>query len=255
MTYRIRLFRNLLCLLFILSPVWSQAETIDSVDSEALEVLKQMNDYLLSRPVIGFRAIGNGEEVLDNGQKVMSSKEIQFEMVRPNKFHIQRNSAESELEMFYDGTSFTVFNKDLNFFATVAAPPTVSEVFDEVAKKRNIQIVARDILRNDSYEFLQAKFSSGFVVGEALVHGVLCTQLAFRTADTDMQIWITKGKQSLPKKYVVTSRWITGAPQYAVSFFDWVFQDDIDNGVFVFKAPQDAHEIPFADTTLPQEAK
>jgi hypothetical protein len=70
-----------------------------------------------------------------------------------------------------------------------------------------------------------------------------------------MQIWITKGKQSLPKKYVVTSRWITGAPQYAVSFFDWVFQDDIDNGVFVFKAPQDAHEIPFADTTLPQEAK
>jgi hypothetical protein len=231
----------------------TQAEIIDSVDSEALEVLKRMNDYLLSRPAVAFRAIENEEEVLDNGQKIMSSKEIRFEMVRPNKFHVQRHSVGNEFEMFYDGASFTLFKKDLNFFATVVAPPTVSEVFAELANKRDIQIVARDLLRDDSYEFLQASFSSGFVVGDDLVQGVLCTQLAFRSADTDMQIWITQGKEPLPKKYIITSRWITGAPQYAVTFFDWAVQDDIEDAAFVFKAPQDAKEIPFAETTLPQE--
>ena len=254
MTYRIGFTQTILCLFILLSPLWSRAELTPSVDSEALEILKKMNDYLLSQQVVTFRAIENEEEVLNNGQKIMDSKEIRFEMARPNKFHVQRQDAEGELEMFYDGTSFTLFQKNLNFFATIPAPSTITGVFVELENKRNIHIVARDLLRDDSNSFLLASTSSGFVVGDALVDGVLCTQLAFRSADTDMQVWITKDKQPLPKKYVITSRWITGAPQYAVSFFDWVVQDRIDNGVFIFKAPQDAHEISFTETTPQQEA-
>lgn len=257
MRCRIRLFPTILCLfigLFIvLGPVRSQAELTESVDSKAFKILKRMNDYLLSQPVVGFRAIENEEEVFDDGQKVMFSKEIRFKMARPNKFHVQRNNGESELEMFYDSSSFTIFRKDLNFFATVPAPPTITEVFAKLDNKLNIQIVARDILRDDSYGFLLASISSGFVVGDALVHGVLCTHLAFRATDTDMQIWITKGKKALPMKYVITSRWITGAPQYAVTFFDWVVQDDIDNAVFVFNAPQDAKKIPFMEVPPQKE--
>ncbi len=253
MTCRIRLFRTILCLFIVLSPVWSRAELTVSVDSEALVILKRMNDYLLSQQVVGFRAIENEEVVFDDGYKVMFSEEIRFKMARPNKFHVQRHSGESEVEMFYDSSSFTIFRKDLNWFATTNAPPTITEVFAKLDNKLNIQIVARDILRDDSSKFLLASISSGFVVGDALVHGVLSTHLAFRATDTDMQIWITKGQQALPMKYVVTSRWITGAPQYAVTFFDWVFQDDIDNAVFVFKAPQDAKEIPFAQFTPRKE--
>jgi hypothetical protein len=236
------------------SPAWGQAELNESIDSEALEILKQMNDNLLNSQVLTFRAIATEEEVLDDGQKIMSSKEIRFQMVRPNKFHVQLQSTESELEMFYDGSSFTLFRKDLNYFATVSAPPTITEAIAKLENTRNIQITAGDVVRDDSYEFITALADSGFVVGDALVNGVLCTHLAFRLADTDMQIWITKGEQPLPKKYVVTSRWITGAPQYAVTFFDWAVQENIDGAVFVFKAPQDAHEIPFEETMPRQEA-
>ncbi len=121
MTCRKRLFQTILCLFIVLSPVWSRAELTESVDSEALEILKQMNDYLLSQQVVGFRAIENEEVVFDNGQKVMFSEEIRFKMARPNKFHVQRHSGESEVEMFYDSSSFTIFRKDLNFFATTNA--------------------------------------------------------------------------------------------------------------------------------------
>ncbi len=254
MKHRIYLTQIMLCLCIFLSPFTGLAETTQSVDEEALAILKTMNDYLLSHQAVSFRAIENEEEVLDNGQKLMSSREIRFEMLRPNKFHVKRQDAGGELEMFYDGSSFTLFRKNVNFFSTVVAPPTVSEVFVELEQKRDIQIVARDLLRDDSYSFLLASASSGFVVGDDLVDGILCTQLAFRSADTDMQIWITKGAQALPRKYVITSRWITSAPQYEVSFSDWKVQDTIDNGVFMFKAPQGALEIPFAETTTEQEA-
>jgi len=250
----IHLFRTMLCLFVFVSPAWGQAELIESVDNEALEILKRMNDNLLNSQALSFRATETEEEVLDDGQKIMLSKEIRFQMVRPNKFHAQLQRTESELEMFYDGSSFTLFRKDLNFFTTISAPPTNTEVFAKLENRRNIQITAGDVLRDDSYEFITALTNSGFVVGDALVNGVLCTHLAFRLADTDMQIWITKGEQSLPKKYVVTSRWITGAPQYTLTFFDWATQENIDDAVFVFKAPQDSHEIPFDETIPRQEA-
>lgn len=253
MTCRKRLFGIILGLLMVLSPVWSRAELTESVDSEALEILKRMNDYLLSQQVVSFRAIEDEEEVFDDGQKIIFSEEIRFTMARPNKFHVQRHNGENELEMFYDSSSFTIFRKDLNFFAKINAPPTITEVFAKLDNKLNIQIVARDILRDDSIKFLLASIRSGFVVGDALVHGVLSTHLAFRLTDTDMQIWVTKGQQTLPIKYVVTSRWITGAPQYTVTFFDWVVQNEIDNAVFIFKAPPDAKEIPFAEVTPRKE--
>ena len=254
MKYRISLMQTILCLCILLSPLWSRAEITQSIDNEALEILKTMNDYLLSQQAVSFRAVENEDEVLENGQKIMTSREIHFEMLRPNKFHVKRQDAEGELEMFYDGTSFTLFRKNENLFATVAAPPTVSGVFAELEQKRDIQIVARDLLRDDSHRFLLASVSSGFVVGDDLVDGIICTQLAFRSADTDMQIWITKGTKPLPKKYVITSRWIVSTPQYEVSFSDWKLKEPIDNGVFTFKAPQGALEIPFAETTTEQEA-
>lgn len=246
MIYRMRLFLTTLCLLIVFSPVLSRAELNNSIDSEALEILKQMNDYLLTQQIFSFQAFGNEEVVLDDGQKIMSSREIRFQMARPNKFHTKITNGENEIEMFNDGSSFTLFRKDLNFFATTNTPPALPEVFTKLEKKLNIQIDALDILRNDSYNFLLPSINSGFVVGDALVNGVLCTQLAFRLTDTDMQIWITKGQQPLPMKYVVTSRWITGAPQYTITFVDWTSQDESDNTVFVFKAPKNAKEIPFA---------
>ncbi len=259
MAYRKRLFPTILSLLiglFILwGPVQSRAETTEPVESEALEILKQMNDYLLSQKAVSFRAIENEEEVFDDGWKIMFSREIQFKMARPNKFYVRRQNGENELEMFYDSSSFTIFRKDLNFYATTDAPATITEVFAKLANKLNIQIVARDILRNDANKFLLASINSGFVVGDVLVHGVLCTHLAFRTPDTDMQIWVAKGQKTLPKKYVITSRWITGAPQYAVTFFDWVVQNDIDNAAFVFKAPKDAKKIPFTEVLPQKEVK
>lgn len=253
MKCRIRFLGTILSMLIVFGPIWSQAEISESIESEALEILKSMNDYLLSQQAFGFRAIVIEEEVLDDGQKLMYSKEVQFKMVRPDRFHLQSNNGNTELEMFYGNSSFTIFRKNVNFFSTTKAPSTITEVFNHLEEKLNIQIIARDILRDNSSEFLLALMESGFVVGDALLHGVPCTHLAFRFKETDMQVWVTSGQQALPVKYVVTSRWITGAPQYSISFFDWLVQNDIDKEAFVFKAPKDAKEIPFQGVTPNKE--
>jgi len=45
--------------------------------------------------------------------------------------------------------------------------------------------------------------------------------LAFRGAETDWQIWIDIGARPVPRKYIITSKTLAGAPQYTLRIKDW----------------------------------
>ena len=44
-------------------------------------------------------------------------------------------------------------------------------------------------------------------------------------------------------KYIITSKWITGAPQYSVRFRDWDTKPNIDPGRFMFSPPEGAKRL------------
>ena len=58
-------------------------------------------------------------------------------------------------------------------------------------------------------------------MGTGPVGGIDCDHLAFRNPRVDWQIWIQKGEQPLPLKYVITTKWVTGAPQYSLRLSEW----------------------------------
>jgi len=59
----------------------------------------------------------------------------------------------------------------------------------------------------------------------------------------DWQIWVKTGDAPLPMKYVITTKWLTGAPQYALKLRDWNTKPQIDASRFEFSAPAGATEI------------
>ncbi len=63
--------------------------------------------------------------------------------------------------------------------------------------------------------FSSGAVSSGYY-GTAYVGGIECHYLSFRSTKVDLQLWVKVGDEPLPMKYVITSKWITGAPQYSV---------------------------------------
>ena len=44
-------------------------------------------------------------------------------------------------------------------------------------------------------------------------------------------------------KYVITTKWMTGAPQYSVRFRDWNLSPKIDPGQFDFKPPEGSKKL------------
>ena len=51
------------------------------------------------------------------------------------------------------------------------------------------------------------------------------------------------GAQPLPTRYVITSKWLMGAPQFALSFHDWNTADKFTAAEFTFTAPADARQV------------
>jgi hypothetical protein len=77
-------------------------------------------------------------------------------------------------------------------------------------------------------------------IGQGVIDGVECEHLAFRGVDTDWQIWIESGSRPVPRKYVITSKTLAGAPQYTLRIKDWKTDPIADADAFIFKPPADA---------------
>jgi hypothetical protein len=97
-----------------------------------------------------------------------------------------------------------------------------------------------DLLLTNSFDELMANVIDAKHIGQGVIDGVECEHLAFRAADTDWQIWIESGARPIPRKYVITSKTLAGAPQYTLKIKDWKTDVPADADAFVFKPPADA---------------
>jgi hypothetical protein len=100
-----------------------------------------------------------------------------------------------------------------------------------------------DLILANAFDELMATTTEGKHIGQGVIDGVECEHLAFRTPDTDWQIWIEPGAKPVPRKYVITSKTLTGAPQYTLRIRDWKTDAFTDADTFVFKAPAGATKI------------
>ena len=94
-----------------------------------------------------------------------------------------------------------------------------------------------------SFEELSDSVVNSAYLGTVYVNDVECHYLTFREAKVDWQLWVRAEGDPLPMKYVITTKWITGAPQYAIRFRDWNTNPQIVSGFFDFKAPEGAKKL------------
>jgi len=227
------------------APLLSYAQEQPAVDPEALQLLKAMSDYLVPLKQFTVRGEAAREDVLGSGQKLLFHNQFRLALQRPNKLHLARQHADKDLELFYDGEQITLFGKLRKVYATTSAPPTIDETLDFVAEALGISTSARDLFYEDVYDELVSDVVSGSYLGEVEIDGVLCEHLAFRSEDADWQIWIEQGERPLPRKYVITARWLVAAPTYAVRLREWDLSPNLTDKEFLFKAPEDASRIRF----------
>ncbi len=220
-----------------------QSMSADGIDTKADTVLKSMSDYLGGTKAFSMNADIDLEVVGHNGQKLQFSSSATVSVQRPNKFDITRKGMISDAQFVFDGNTLTIHGKKLNFYYQVKSAGTIDDAIRDYESHTGIPAPGADMLFADTYSILASNVIEGNYIGLAYINGVKCHHLAFRKAKVDWQLWVKAGDQPLPMKYIITSKWITGAPQYEIRFREWNLNLQTKAGQFTFTAPGNAVKL------------
>lgn len=222
---------------------------VPGIEDRADQLLRKMSDYLDELKQFSAKTENTLEVVLKSGQKIQYDNPAELNLQRPNKLHAKRVGDIVDQEFYYDGKTLTLFQKDQNVYATIDAPPTIDETIDFAREYLDLFCPGGDLIYSNPYRILTEDAISGFYVGMSIVGGTKCNHLAFRGNEVDWQIWIEEGNRPLPKKFIVTSKWMTGAPQFTVVINSWDLSPQFTENTFTFESQKKAQKIDFIRLT------
>jgi len=215
------------------------------VDPKAEELLKASTTFLADQAQFTVDTRSTIEGVLASGQKLQFDHATALAVRRPDRLRAERRGDLVDQVLHYDGKSLTLSNPDGNYYATTEAPATLEEMLDFARESLDIVAPAGDLIYTNAFDILMEDVTSGFVVGKSLVEGVWCDHLAFRAPHVDWQIWIQEGDKPLPRKLVITSTDVVGAPQFSVVMTEWDLAPRLGDDLFEHTPAKGAKKIDF----------
>jgi hypothetical protein len=185
----------------------------------------------------------SNEVITTDGQKLQMCSFCTILMNRPNRFRVTRKGMYADAEMTFDGKLFTILGRRLKVYFQMPLEGTCDDAIRELEFATGMEAPGADLLFSSPYGILSQGIDKGDHIGTDVVNGVECENLAFREANVDWQIWVQAGDRPVPMKYVITSKWTTGAPQYAITLRDWNTEPVIGEDAFSFTAPEGARKL------------
>jgi hypothetical protein len=212
-------------------------------ETEAKNLLKAMSDYLAAQKSISLTYDNSFEIVSKDKQKLQVAASGKLDMSRPDKLRATRTGGFANIEMVFDGKTFTIIGKDANVYAQVEAPGTIDLMVDEIRDKYHKSIPGADLLLSNVYDELMQDVVDVKDLGSGVIGGHECDHLAFRTGNLDWQIWIAQGDRPYPCRFVITTTEVEMAPQYTLDIREWKAGEEVVAGDFSFKAPDGAKKL------------
>src|SRR5882762_10650992 len=217
------------------------AQSARADDSE--KVLKAMTDYTAAQKSISATFDSDIEVVTPELEKIQFTSSGKLQLTRPDKLRISRTGGYADVQLVYDGTTVSIYGNNAKAYAQADLAGTVDQLVDLIQAKAGAAMPGTDLLLSNAYDELMSGVVLAKHVGQGVVDGVECEHLAFRGVDTDWQIWIESGARPVPRKYVITSKTLAGAPQYTLRIKDWKTDAVADADTFVFKPPAGATKV------------
>ena len=219
------------------------ARSAEEIDPDADKILRSMSNYLGGLSAFSMNADINNEFVNLDGQKLQLSSFSTILIERPGAFLVTRKGMFADTVFIFDGKTVTIYGRKLNVYAQFDCSGSIDDAIWTVEHEMGLNAPGADLLFTDPYSILSSGVVEANYIGAAYVNGVECHHLAFREDKTDWQLWVKTGDEPLPMKYVITSKWVTGAPQYTVCLRDWNTKPRIDPNRFKFTVPEGAQKL------------
>ena len=210
---------------------------------DAKALLKRMADHLAAQQTIQLTFDSAIEVVTPELEKIQFTNSGKALLARPDRLYAHRIGGYSDVALYFDGKTVTIYGEGLNAYAQFDGPASVDALIEALRVGHGVALPGADLLLTNSFKVLSADILEAKHIGRGVVGGRLCDHLAFRNFDTDWQLWVENGERPIPCKMVITSKTINGAPQYTLQVTGW--KDGVAAGPadFAFTPPPDAQVL------------
>ena len=136
---------------------------------------------------------------------------------------------------------------------------TIEGMLKEAVGRLGVDFPLADFLTEDPGKAFLTGVTGGTVVDTVTIDGVPCLHMFFsQPPGIELELWVDKNDQSLPRRLIVTYRTLPGEPNFIAEFSDWNFNIHPTDADFTFRPPADATEVqlkPVAATAPPVKGK
>jgi hypothetical protein len=212
---------------------------------DAAKILKAMTDYVSSQKTISVTFDTDIEVITGDLQKIQFASSGQMLLSRPDKIRAHRTGGYADVELVFDGKTLSVLGKNVNAYAQTESAGSIDQLVARLRNQFGVAIPGADLLLSHAYDEMMQDVLDGKHIGLGVIDGVECDHLAFRTNDVDWQLWVEVGSRPIPRKYVITSKAVTGAPQYTLRIKDWKTDVQVPPDAFAFTGPANAKKVEF----------
>jgi hypothetical protein len=214
-----------------------------TMNKDADEILRSMSSFLAKTKAFSVAVDIGNEVITKEGEKLQFNSSGTLLLQRPARFYINRQSRFGDIEMFFDGKSVTIYGKDLKSYFQQDVAGTTDDAFSFIGGSLGVVLPATDLLVADPYAALTEQATSSGYYGTDFVQGAECHHLGFRAEKVDWQVWVRTGDEPLPMKFIITTKWMTGAPQFSVQLSNWNLKPDIAADRFTFVTPSGTRKL------------
>jgi len=220
-----------------------------AIAPEAVAAIERMEEFMATLTAFSVHAETTTDEILLAGPKIQYEGSFDVSVKWPNRLRIAwSRDGRATQEVYYDGTSLTVWVKEKNLWASTPAPDRIPEALEFVREKYNVSFPLGDFLLSGAKKQLLQHVIAGVAVGPSRVLGVETEHFAFHQADVDWQIWIANGDKPLPRKYLITTLGDRSQPQHS-EVLTWDLTPKFDDTLFTFVPPAGAQRMVFAESS------
>jgi hypothetical protein len=221
----------------------AEEEDEDPIDPRATDALVDMGNDLMALQEVAIRMDATLEQVMDSGQKIEFAGTALYRVERPDRMRLDVLTDTGGQQLYYDGKTITVYTPGQEFYGRAEAKPTIRETIEWMEDTYGIETPLADLFDwgTERAPFEELQFA--FPVGTSRVNGVLCGHYAFRTEETDWEVWIELGCGVVG---VLLGGWVgsqDSLPRFEATL-TWSTQENFDDYIFTFSPPADALEIP-----------
>jgi hypothetical protein len=215
-------------------------------EANARQLFKAMSDYMVGQKAISFSYDSDLAIVTSDLQKVDFVSSGTLTLSRPNKLRMTRTGGFVDVEMVYDGENLGILGKNLDVYSRVPSKGTIDNLIDTLRFDFGLEMPAADLISSSPFDIMMSNVTDVKDLGSGVIGGKECDHLAFRTEDTDWQIWIAQGDAPYPLRFMITSKMMAQAPSYTIDVKDWKTGQAVAADTFALNTG-DAKEVKIGD--------